>query len=615
MKMVATRLPLANPIALFVVAIAAFFLMFHGWAPAIAQQTQEAAKPEAEKPSTVTQPTASAPAPPAETAKPAEKAPKPAEAAAQPTEAKPAPAATEKKPEAAKEKAEPEPAEEKESEEEGADEEKGEGVSNAECMECHNSDILEQSKEDLADQVEVGDEPKPAKKKPPFVFGELNLSIDPKKYEESVHGETTCVECHQDVSEVPHLQRLKVVDCAECHDDAVESINAGVHGTKAGPKDPRCIGCHNAHYGKGKDEYAKDWKKKVCVDCHKANKMDTMAAHSKLYEFEMHMGHGCMFCHQGKEPGVHNIPAVKVTVAKCEDCHNKTTILAATKKKPKSFTEYVLHADFINKDALKKYGHVIGAHRIPLLDTILILLVVSPLVLPIFHGGLRIIKRRKGPLELPDEKILLHPLLERLWHWLQALCIVLLIITGIVLHWPEAFSKGWFQWAVDWHNWFGWALVILFLFWLIYNLVTGRISHYIPKKGEIPKGVIVQAKFYGYGIFKHDPHPYAPSEENKFNPLQKIAYLKFQLLMLPLLLITGLLYMYPKAFSGIIAAIGGLHVLAVIHLILGALFAAFLVAHLYLATTGETVSENFKAIITGYGIKEEHGDHGDTKKV
>ena len=103
----------------------------------------------------------------------------------------------------------------------------------------------------------------------------------------------------------------------------------------------------------------------------------------------------------------------------------------------------------------------------------------------------------------------------------------MLIITGVVLHWPEKFS-GWFQWAVKWHNWFGTAAVIAFLVWLVYNLVTGRISHYFPKKGEIPGGMIKQAKFYGYGIFKHEPHPYAPTEDNKFNPLQKIAYLQFQ---------------------------------------------------------------------------------------
>jgi thiosulfate reductase cytochrome b subunit len=184
----------------------------------------------------------------------------------------------------------------------------------------------------------------------------------------------------------------------------------------------------------------------------------------------------------------------------------------------------------------------------------------------------------------------------------------MLVITGIILHWPEKFP-GWFDWAVGWHNWFGIAAVVAFLIWLVYNLISRRITHYVPRKGEIPYGMIQQAKFYGYGIFRHEPHPYAPTEDNKFNPLQKIAYLQFQAILFPILLISGILYMWPETFKGVIDVIGGITVLAIVHYLLAALFASFLVAHLYLATTGETIGENFKAIITGYGLKSEHHEH------
>ena len=88
-------------------------------------------------------------------------------------------------------------------------------------------------------------------------------------------------------------------------------------------------------------------------------------------------------------------------------------------------------------------------------------------------------------------------------------------------------------------------LVISWVLWFLYVILSGRIKHYIPKKGEIPGGMIKQAKFYGYGIFKHEPHPYAPTEDNKFNSLQKIAYMKFQLLLMPLAN-----YGYPLHVSG-----------------------------------------------------------------
>ncbi len=104
----------------------------------------------------------------------------------------------------------------------------------------------------------------------------------------------------------------------------------------------------------------------------------------------------------------------------------------------------------------------------------------------------------------------------------QALCIVMLIITGSCcigrkIPWLVRLVGDGPQMV-----WVGrsdrFSRVVL------YNLGTGRISHYIPTKEDIPMGMIKQARFYGYGIFKHEPHPYAPSEDNKFNPLQKIAY-------------------------------------------------------------------------------------------
>ncbi len=565
-----TRAPILTPwrstIFFVIGAVALIFAWQYTCVPTLAQERSTTSPQPAES-----QPTP--PAPPA--AAPAEK--------------------PEAKPEAEKQEAAPAKA-------------KAEELTNDSCMDCHNPDILKKSKEDLADDVVVDDKPVPARAKPPFVFGELNLAIKEKKFAEGVHADTTCVTCHNDVKEVPHKQRLKSVDCKECHDDPVESIAAGAHGKKAGPKAPSCIGCHDVHYGKGSDAYTKDFARKTCVECHKVYGMDTVKQHQNLYESRLHLAMECMVCHKGDKAGVHNMLPVKSKVAGCESCHTKATILSKEKMKPVSCTEYIAKTGFINIDSLKKFGYVVGANRIPALDAILILAIIAPLGLPIVHGGLRFLTRRKEPLHLPEEKILLHPLIERLWHWFQALCIVMLIITGVVLHWPEKFS-GWFQWAVTWHNWFGTAAVIAFLVWLVYNLVTGRISHYIPKKDEIPTGMIKQARFYGYGIFKHEPHPYAPTEDNKFNPLQKIAYLQFQVFLLPILLISGILYMYPETFKGFINAIGGMTVLGIVHLILGALFAAFLVAHLYLATTGETVGENFKAIVFGHGIKSDHSEH------
>ena len=478
-------------------------------------------------------------------------------------------------------------------------------------MECHNSSILKLSKQELEDQVVLGDKPLPPSPKAPFIFGELNLAIRARQYNEGVHADTSCVTCHKDIAETPHQQRVKPVLCKECHEESVAAAEAGAHRTKIEPNKapaPGCIGCHNVHYGKGADEFAKDFRGKNCIDCHKAYGMATEKGHRNIYEFDMHLKKlECLACHQGEKRGVHDIRPVKERVARCQSCHTQDSILSK-EKKPGELVRYVQHTGFINADAMKKFGYIVGANRIPALDTVIIMIVLAPLGLPVAHGGLRILTRRKEPIHLPEEKILLHPLTERIWHWFQAVCVVMLIVTGAMLHWPEIFP-GWFDWAVTLHNWFGVLMIVSFFMWLIYNLGTRRMSHYFPRRGEIPGGMLVQARFYAFGIFKHEPHPFPPTEDNKFNPLQKFTYLQKQLVLVPILLISGILYMYPDFFKGFLDAIGGLKVLAVFHLLLAAIFASFLVAHIYLATTGDTVGENFKAMIYGYGIKSEHEEH------
>jgi thiosulfate reductase cytochrome b subunit len=206
-----------------------------------------------------------------------------------------------------------------------------------------------------------------------------------------------------------------------------------------------------------------------------------------------------------------------------------------------------------------------------------------------------------------SEKMYLHPVTERVWHWVHAVLIILLILSGIQIHWPDSVSFfGNYANAIDIHNWSGILLVCDFFLWLFYNLISKRVSHYVVRKHDIFPGVPVQARYYALGIFKNEPHPYIASEENKFNPLQKITYFSFMFFMMPPLLISGILYLYPSYFANIIAAIGGLKVVAVVHFIMAIFFAAFFIAHIYMATMGHTILSEVVAMITGYVEHEEH---------
>jgi thiosulfate reductase cytochrome b subunit len=74
---------------------------------------------------------------------------------------------------------------------------------------------------------------------------------------------------------------------------------------------------------------------------------------------------------------------------------------------------------------------------------------------------------------------------------------------------------------------------------------------------------------------------------------------------MPLLLISGILYLYSASFASFIAVIGGLKAVAVVHFILAIIFVAFFIAHIYLATTGHTIFADVVSMITGYAEKEE----------
>ena len=85
--------------------------------------------------------------------------------------------------------------------------------------------------------------------------------IDPKKFHASVHGQFSCQDCHEDVEQAalhpnPEYMSKKGTDffsvdqCLACHDDILEKLDEGVHGTKK-VKDPeryrRCFLCHEPH--------------------------------------------------------------------------------------------------------------------------------------------------------------------------------------------------------------------------------------------------------------------------------------------------------------------------------------------------------------------------------
>ena len=117
---------------------------------------------------------------------------------------------------------------------------------------------------------------------------------------------------------------------------------------------------------------------------------------------------------------------------------------------------------------------------------------------------------------------------------------------------------------------------------------------------------VEQASFYLKGIFKGEKHPFEKNPEVRLNPLQKITYLAILNILLPLQIVTGALIWGAQHFPEFLDEIGGLGLLVPIHSLMAWFFAAFLIMHIYLTTTGYTPLAAIKAMIVGWEDIEAH---------
>lgn len=200
-----------------------------------------------------------------------------------------------------------------------------------------------------------------------------------------------------------------------------------------------------------------------------------------------------------------------------------------------------------------------------------------------------------------SDRIYLLPFWIRIWHWTNALLIITLTITGISLHFADPkLPLVEFSLAARIHDVAGLALVALYVFFVIANIVTGNWWQYIPKPPGICERCKVQARWYMYGIFKGEPHPYRVSEEANFNAMQAIAYAIIMYAVMPLMLFTGLLFLYPEFAPDRFFGFDGLLPVAILHYLTGAVIIMFMITHMYLGTTGKTATSMFKTMVTGW---------------
>lgn len=200
-------------------------------------------------------------------------------------------------------------------------------------------------------------------------------------------------------------------------------------------------------------------------------------------------------------------------------------------------------------------------------------------------------------------KVYIYRSFERFWHWTQAILIFFLAFTGFEIH--GSFEFFGYENAVRYHNIAAYIFIVLIVFTIFWHFATGEWKQYIPTTENLK----AQLNYYLLGIFKNAPHPTKKTVLSKLNPLQKLTYLGLKLLVIPAVVISGLLYMFYRYPQG--DSIAGLNIdsvepVALFHTAGAFLLIAFIIVHLYLITTGETITSNLKAMITGYEDLDEH---------
>ncbi|WP_075591414.1 cytochrome b/b6 domain-containing protein [Labilibacter marinus] len=205
-------------------------------------------------------------------------------------------------------------------------------------------------------------------------------------------------------------------------------------------------------------------------------------------------------------------------------------------------------------------------------------------------------------------KVYIYKSFERFWHWSQAALIFFLALTGFEIH--DSFHLFGFEKAVAFHRTASYLLLALIAFSIFWHFTTGEWRQYIPTFSKLQ----AQIRYYTVGMFKSEPHPTIKSARKKLNPLQAVVYLGFKLVMAPMVILSGLLYMFYKSFDVndmIIALNIPLEWIAVIHTLGAFLLMAFVIVHVYMTTTGHTLTTNIKAMITGWEELDDEPENGN----
>jgi len=202
----------------------------------------------------------------------------------------------------------------------------------------------------------------------------------------------------------------------------------------------------------------------------------------------------------------------------------------------------------------------------------------------------------------------LYPKWIRLWHVINALMFLILIVTGLSMQYTDKDNASYvvgFAKAVKLHNFAALILVLNYIIFVTGNLLTRNGRYYRIQRKNFISDLMTQFRFYSSGMFKGEKHPFPVNEERKFNPLQKITYVLALYVAFPLLIISGIGLLLPEITITSFFGISGLILTDILHISMGFLLSVFMLIHIYTCTLGHKPTTLFRGIITGYHAAED----------
>jgi thiosulfate reductase cytochrome b subunit len=193
-------------------------------------------------------------------------------------------------------------------------------------------------------------------------------------------------------------------------------------------------------------------------------------------------------------------------------------------------------------------------------------------------------------------KTVIQPAWVRTVHWINAVAIVLMIMSGWQVYnasplFDFRFSSsitlgGWLGGALLWHFAAMWLLMVNGLVYLVLGFVTGRFRKKLLP--ITPGGVLADTRAALTGKLSHD-------DLTKYNYVQKLLYVGIIVVGIVIVL-SGLSIWKPVQLQYLTALFGGYDIARYVHFVCMAAIVAFLVVHVALALL---VPKSLRAMIIG----------------